>query len=227
MRLSVVLLGAKCSGKTSLARTTLRCHSPELSTNPSSAPEKPFSEYHVQNNIDVLDTHANTPEQKLWLGQELARRTVKVALVAIPRNAPDTNEARVWSHFARENCPNAHVGVVVTKNDINGTAARASSSRYACSEGEQFLQDHTFENSVYDLTQCAGGADQLFYTSSQERRGTDDLRRWILDMCTDDDSLEDFGWANAVGEGRKSRRKKKKYRDQACTTEGCETCTVQ
>lgn len=225
MRLSVVLLGAKCSGKTSLARAALRCQSPELSL--SSELEKSFDEHRVQANIEVLDTQANTPEQKLWLGQELARRTVKVALVTIPRNAPDTNEARVWSVFARENCPNAHVAVVVTKNDINGTAARASSSsRYACSGGEQFLQDHTFENSVYDLMQCAGGADQLFYTSSQERRGTDDLRHWILDMCTDEDPLEDFGWANTAGKGGKSRRKKK-HRDQACAMEGCETCTVQ
>lgn len=226
MHLAVVLLGAGCSGKTSLARAALRCQSPELSMKPSSAPEKPFDEHQVQNNIRVLDTHANTPEQKLWLGKELARRTVKVALVTIPRNAPNTNEARVWSVFARENCPNAHVAVVVTKNDINGTAARASSSLYACSGGEQFLQDHTFENSVYDLMQCAGGADRLFYTSSQERRGTDDLRNWILDMCTDDDPLEDFGWANTAGKGVKSRRKKK-HRDKACTMEGCETCTVQ
>lgn len=224
MHLAVVLLGAGCSGKTSLARAALRCQSPELSMKPSSAPEKPFDEHQVQNNIRVLDTHANTPEQKLWLGKELARRTVKVALVTIPRNAPNTNEARVWSIFARENCPNAHVGVVVTKNDINGTAARAS-SRYTYSEGEQFLQDHTFENSVYDLMQH-GGADQLFYTSSREKKGTDDLRNWILDMCTGEDHLEDFGLASTMAERGKSRRKKK-YRDQACTMEGCETCTVQ
>lgn len=226
MRLGVVLLGAKCSGKTSLAHTALRCHSPELAVETTSTPKKPFAEHHASGNIVVLDAHAaTTKRQKLWLGQELARRTVRVALVTIPRDAPNTEEAQIWSDFARENCPNAYVGVVVTKNDLTSL----TSSRYACSAGEQFLQEHAFENSVYDLMQCAGGADHLFYTSSRDRKGTEDLRRWVLDMCTGADPLDGFGEANTVPTAPtdKKSRWKKKHRDEACTMEGCDTCTVQ
>ena len=160
---------------------------------------------------------ATTRKQKLWLGQELARRIIRVALVTVPRNAPNTTKALFWCDFAREHCPDAYVGIVVTKNDLAAVPTA----------GETFLQEHAFENSVYDLMQCAGGADHLFYTSARNSRGTDDLRRWVMDMCTGEDPLDGFGEANTSPAGRKKTRRKKKHRDEACTMEGCETCCVQ
>jgi len=221
MRLGVVLLGAKCSGKTSLSRAVLYCQSPELAVESAPTTDRPFTEHRAEN-LNILVAHATTDEQKESLARELARRTVRVALVAVPRNAPNTAEARLWSNFARKNCPNAYVGIVVTKNDLSNTAARAK-SRYACLTGEQFLREQAFEKNVYDLMQT-GGVEHLFYTSSSDRTGTEDLRRWISDMCASEEPLDGFGAANTMT-GMEPRRKKK-HRDQACAAD-CNTCVVQ
>lgn len=218
MQLSVVLIGSKGSGKSSLAHAVFGCPSPNLDLSSRAAEKKSrILQEHSVHSISLLDTKTpTTKKEKMWLGQELARRTVRTVLLTVPRNHCNTEEASQWTSFAREHCPNAHLALVVTKNDLI-SLNRASHS------DKSLLSEHAFDSSMYNIMQMGGGADSLFYTSSETKRGTSDLLNWVLDKCADDGELRDFGYANT----RFKKKRKKILRQRSCSVDGCDTCLLQ
>lgn len=220
MRLSVVLIGSKGSGKSSLAHAAFGCPSPELDLSSRAEKESRILQEHSVHSISLLDTKTpTTKKEKMWLGQELARRTVRTVLLTVARNHCNTEEASEWTSFAREHCPNAHLALVVTKNDLRSLKDLNRASHSA----KSLLSEHAFDSSMYNIMQMGGGADSLFYTSSETRRGTSDLLNWVLDKCADDGGLGDFGCANT----RFKKKRKKILRQRSCSVDGCDTCLLQ
>lgn len=228
MRLAVVLLGAKKSGKSSLANSVFGCPPPELQLSPAASGVSQLLIEHEAHNVTVVDTkEPETKAQKAWLGQQLARRTVKVALVTVARDACHKKSVEELTTFARKFCPKAFLGLVVTKNDLRSTAVDNSMRTLNEDMHKSFLSEHAFESSLYDIMQNSAGVNHLFYTSSRTKQGNTDLLHWVLDKCTYSDIINDFGVLNELPKSKKFRKKKKTFRQSSCSGDYCDTCVLQ
>ena len=225
---SIVVLGARCTGKTTLAAHCLGTHYRSVSGAPQASPyhflpripvafdEMYFDSVH---NAVVLDPKPNAAHDSL--ARDLARRTVRACLVAFPRDtsASFTQHAAQcavqWVQFAREHCPSARVALVATKNDMAGAQDSSLSSR-------------DFDALTLDVMQ-RGAFDRMFFTEATTPEG---LKSWLLDVLTHASArnrssinLEQFG-------AMSSRRKDTKYRASkkrdGCGNDqrSCDSCAV-
>ena len=209
--LSLLLLGCQGSGKTTLARRIFQgCYETER--------DKDLVEYST-NIHNTLVSIVRPNFDRLSLGQKLARKTVPVVIVTIPRDQESTEPSQKWVQMAREFCPGAKVALAVTKNDLNPNKRRSSS--------DYTLQEHLFDGVVYDAMQVAEGVDRLFYTSNTTGQGMTGIKAWVQDTTLAHRTGNDyssFGGLNVV-KGKKNRFRKKNR--GGCSVDGCDSCTLQ
>ena len=164
--LVVALLGARYSGKSTLAQTC-------LGSAPQKSPKRPdtprsFSVVCPDRvpSARVLDPKSEAT--RAGLGAELARRTVAAALVTMPRDADNADDARQravkWSTFARAHCDDARIALVVTKSKVRFPP----------------LREHEFERAALEAMKGAN-VERIFYTDAETQRPAG-VKHWLLDV---------------------------------------------
>lgn len=225
--LSLLLLGCQRSGKLSLARRIFReC----LET----GRDENLREYST-NVPDMNVSIVNASFQRLALAQKLARMSVSIVIVTMPRDMHSTLAAQNWVQVARTSCPDAKIALAITKNDLKPResaqfSASASSSQVPSntpsdSSCQAPLAEHMFDSIVYEAMQAAQGVDRLFYLSNVTGQGMNGLKAWVHDTrlarATGND-FSSFGEINLI-RGKKPRFRKKQ---RGCTLDGCDSCTT-
>ena len=216
---SIVVLGARCTGKTTLA---LHCLGNSLSNR---APQdSPYAfKFHTvafeelppdRVNAVVLDPKPTAT--KLFLAQDLARRSVPACLVTIPRDVPaelvsaTADKTVEWISFAREYCPFARVALVATKMDCSAA-----------------VSDHAFDSVTLDVMQRTN-ADRLLFAGKAAPEG---VKLWLLDVLANNSNsahrgidLSEFG---ALSTTTRRKLSTKKNRDGCGTDQrACDSCVV-
>lgn len=214
--LSLVLLGCQGSGKLSLARRIFR----ECSETSRDEDVLEYSTDAPDMNLTIVNASFKRPS----LGQKLARKTVPVVVVTMPRDMQSTAAAQNWVQIARTHCPDAKIALAITKNDLKSSERARSSSSEELSKGP--LKEHLFDNLIYDAMQAAEGVDRLFYTSSVTDQGVHGLRAWLDDTRLARETGNDF---SSFGEINLIRGKKPRFRKKprGCSVDGCDSCTTQ
>ncbi len=215
---SIVVLGARCTGK-----TTLASHCLGNSLSDRAPQDSPYAfQFHTvafeelipdRVNAVVLDPKPTNPTKR-FMAQDLARRSVTACLVTIPRDMPaelvsaTADKTVEWVSFAREYCPFARVAVVATKMDCPAA-----------------VPDHAFDGVTLDVMQRTN-ADRLFFADKATPEG---VRAWLLDVLANNSAhrgidLSEFG-ALSTTTRRKSSAKKNR---EGCGTDQrtCDSCAV-
>ena len=220
---SIVVLGARCTGKTTLAShcldSSLSNRAPQNSPYAFRFHTVAFEELtpSTVNNAVVLDPKP-TNTSKLVLAQDLARRSVPACLITIPRDVPaelaDKTADRTveWISFAREYCPFARVALVVTKTDCPAT-----------------VPDHTFDSLTLDVMRRTN-ADRLFFVGKAPPEG---VKAWLLDVLANNNpahrgiDLSQFGTLSTTTRRKSSAKENRKNRDGCGTDQRtCDSCAV-
>ena len=160
---AILVLGARQSGKSTLACTCLT----KQSTHRPLRPDSPRA-FHVitpdrTQHAQILDPKPNAAKTSML--RELTSQNVVAALLVLPRDAhhpiPDILE---WATFARQLQPCPQLAVVVTKT-------RAS---------EPPLPLHRFEQTALNCMR-ASDVHHIFYTDAETTPPVD-LRGWLEDI---------------------------------------------
>ena len=207
--ITVLFVGARASGKTHLLRQCYR-----NLTQHHNVDRDDLAEYSSETSRSLPSVLEMTPKKNnmTFLAQTLARRIVPAVVVAMSKSKPEFPTTKEIVRFARNNCPEAQIALVVTKSD----------AAYDRSE-------HEFDSTVFDTMQVAEGVQRLFYTSALQGRGASDLRSWVDDAVLSHTSEEDYAYFGSANTALK--RNKYKFRKlkppRGCTTDGCDSCTLQ
>lgn len=209
--LTVLFVGTSASGKTHLLRQCYR----NLTQHHDIDDRDDVTEYSSETSKSLPSVLEMTPKKNntTFLAQTLARRTVPAVVVAMPKSTPEFPTTKDIVRFARNNCPEAQIALIVTKSD-------ASYNR----------SEHEFDSMVFDTMQAAEGVQRLFYTSALQGRGISDLRSWVDDAVLSHTSGEDyayFGSANTALKRNKYKFRKLKPPRGCTATDGCDSCTLQ
>lgn len=159
----VLVLGARASGKTTLATRCL--------TKQQTEPTKHLNSSRTFDVIapeDVQDTHVLDPKPNALeenMLRELASRNIVAALLALPRDAQDPiHDMQRWAAFARQLCPRPQLAVVVTKTHTLNPP----------------MPLHQFEQSVLN-SMCTIDVKRIFYTNVKTNP-PHNLRCWLNDI---------------------------------------------
>ena len=207
--LTVLFLGARASGKTHLLQQCYRNLTQHHNTDRDDVAEYSSEMSNVLPSVLEMSPKKNNTE---FLVQTLARRTVPAVVVAMSKSTSEFSTTKDIVRFARNNCPKAQIALVVTKSDKS----------YNRSE-----QD--FDSMVLDTMQAAEGVQRLFYTSALHGKGGSDLRSWVDDAVLSHISGEDYAYFGSANTPLKRQKYKvrKLATPRGCTTDGCESCTLQ
>lgn len=216
--LSVAVLGARCSGKTTLAKACLKATVRDNSSSSSA-----FCRLHSDTcpNIDILDPNRGSGIGDL--ARELARRTVLASLITLPRDTTNTHASRMealeWCNMARAHCYRPRIALVVTKMSVK----------------TPLVDECRFDQNALE-TMRVTGVEKIFYTDAL-KEGASGVRAWLLDLLQESKSatststrrcvpfeLGDWNSRNRYVQVEESGGRAKKSSDQQRTCDACRLC---
>lgn len=161
--LCVAVLGARGTGKTTLAHSCLGAS--------TRTPRETTTAFHSVVPESVSNAKVLDPAPLVRAGdlaRDLARRTVAATLITLPRDADSAQQAQSevlwWSNFARAHTHRSRLALVVTKKNVRHPP----------------LAEHQFDQSALETMRVAG-VERIFYTDAATQ-GAEGLRHWLLDV---------------------------------------------